>query len=330
MPKPKYAAGRGLASYFGSEDKAQICDVFFAETCIAETEDELEFRGGSNTHQHDLPDGFRCDFPPLKDGYRPGRKPCGITIDLEKAPQDIADVYLRLTLLSQTKVLPNTVNLDGIFGLLPMMAWTNYGPLLPDNINKARAYAWSQNDHLVVRSVDKFPPMADYVIPPGVRIANTANVRLGAYLGEGTTVMHAGFVNFNSGTIGPAMVEGRISAGITLDAHSDLGGGASTMGTLSGGNDTVVSLGKRCLIGANAGINIPLGDDCIVEAGLYLTAGQRVQVLDDKGAIVKTCKAIELQNQNQLLFIRNSETGAVQCRPNHKAVQLNDELHQND
>ena len=181
-----------------------------------------------------------------------------------------------------------------------------------------------------IRSLDKFPCLTDYIVPPGVRIADASRVRLGAYLSEGTTVMHEGFVNFNAGTLGPAMIEGRISAGVVIGANSDLGGGCSTMGTLSGGNDVKISVGEDCLLGANSGLGIPLGDRCIVEAGLYLTAGSKVEVLDKNNELVKTVKASELSSKDDQLFIRNSLTGAIQCKPNRKKVSLNDQLHTND
>jgi len=177
--------------------------------------------------------------------------------------------------------------------------------------------------------VDKFPKMTNYVVPKGVRIAHTARVRLGAYLGEGTTIMHEGFVNFNAGTEGPGMIEGRISAGVFVGAESDLGGGCSTMGTLSGGNNVVISIGKKCLIGANAGVGIPLGDRCTIEAGLYVTASTKVNVLDDSGKEVKKIKAKDLSGKSDLLFRRNSQTGAVECLTNKSAIELNAALHKN-
>jgi 2,3,4,5-tetrahydropyridine-2-carboxylate N-succinyltransferase len=240
------------------------------------------------------------------------------------------EAYLKLHLLSHRQVLPNEQNLDGIFGQLPNVAWTDAGAIdleeLPDEQLKARA----EGRVLEVSSVDKFPKMTNYVAPIGVRIAHTARVRLGAYLGEGTTVMHEGFVNFNAGAIGPNMIEGRLSQGVTMDAGSDLGGSSSTMGTLSGGGEMVLTIGKDCLLGANAGTGIPLGDRCIIEAGLYITASTAVQVLDENKNFVKVVKARELAGQNDMLFIRNSQTGIVECRTNQKAIQLNDSLHSNN
>ena len=240
--------------------------------------------------------------------------------------EDVKDAYLKLHLLSMKLVKPNTINLEGIFSALPNIAWTNQGPIHPNDLEKLRP----EYDSLYIRSLDKFPCLTDYVIPNGVRIADASRVRLGAYLSEGTTIMHEGFVNFNAGTLGPSMIEGRISAGVVIGKNSDLGGGCSTMGTLSGGNDVKISVGEDCLLGANSGLGIPLGDRCIVEAGLYLTAGSKVEVIDENNKIIKTVKASELSSKNDQLFIRNSLTGAIQCKANTKSVSLNDQLHKND
>ena len=239
---------------------------------------------------------------------------------------DICEAYLKLYLLSLRICEPNSLDLTNIFTVLPNVAWTNQGPVDVDEIDLFR----SKNGEVSVRSVDKFPCMTDYVIPSGVRIADASRVRLGAYLSEGTTVMHEGFVNFNAGTLGAAMIEGRISAGVVVGKNSDLGGGCSTMGTLSGGNDVKISIGEDCLLGANSGLGIPLGDRCIIEAGLYLTGGSKVEVLDSKNTITEVVKASTLSNQNDLLFIRNSITGSIQCKPNLKSVVLNETLHKND
>ena len=212
---------------------------------------------------------------------------------------------------------PNSLNLDGIFNALPNIAWTNIGPVDPNEVEGMRA----EHQNIIVKSVDKFPCMTDYVIPSGVRIADGSRVRLGAYLSEGTTVMHEGFINFNAGTLGSAMIEGRISAGVIVGKNSDLGGGCSTMGTLSGGNNVKISVGEDCLLGANSGLGIPLGDRCIVEAGLYLTAGSKVERKDKEGKVIETVKASELSNHSDLLFIRNSITGSIECRPNIKSVE---------
>ena len=247
-------------------------------------------------------------------------------LNQDTAIKNVKDAYLKLHLLSLKLVKPNTINLEGIFNALPNVVWTSQGPVHPDDLEEIR----KDNDSLFVRSIDKFPCLTDYVIPEGIRIADASRVRLGAYLSEGTTVMHEGFVNFNAGTLGPAMIEGRISAGVVIGANSDLGGGCSTMGTLSGGNDVKISVGEDCLLGANSGLGIPLGDRCIVEAGLYLTAGSKVEVLDKNNELVKTVKASELSSKDDQLFIRNSLTGAIQCKPNRKKVSLNDQLHTND
>ena len=244
--------------------------------------------------------------------------------DLEVS--NICEAYIKLYLLSLRISKPNSLNLDGIFASLPNVAWTNLGPVDPKDIDLFR----SKYGEFSVRSVDKFPPMTDYVIPSGVRIADSSRVRLGAYLSEGTTIMHEGFVNFNAGTLGAAMIEGRISAGVVIGKNSDLGGGCSTMGTLSGGNDVKISVGEDCLLGANSGLGIPLGDRCIVEAGLYLTGGSKVEVLNSNRDLIETVKASSLSGQNDLLFIRNSLTGSIQCSPNQKSISLNETLHKND
>ena len=220
-------------------------------------------------------------------------------------------------------VRPNDINLDGIFSVLPIVCWTSLGPVDPDDLPEVQMRARSSGTHLEVRSVDRFPPMLDYVSPSGVRIADGGRVRLGAYLAEGTTVMHEGFVNFNAGTLGAAMIEGRISQGVVVGEGSDVGGGASTMGTLSGGGTERVSIGSGCLLGANAGLGIALGDNSVVEAGLYLSAGTMVRLPD--GA---TAKARELSGSPNLLFRRNSQTGAVEALPRSGTwVGLNQDLH---
>ncbi|MFK4087395.1 2,3,4,5-tetrahydropyridine-2,6-dicarboxylate N-succinyltransferase [Kribbella sp. NPDC020789] len=246
-------------------------------------------------------------------------------IALDEAPAGTADAYLRLHLLSHRLVKPHGLNLDGIFGALPNNAWTSIGPVPVDEIEHVRLRARAAGQHLSVTSVDKFPRMTDYVVPSGVRIGDADRVRLGAHLAEGTTVMHEGFVNFNAGTLGTSMVEGRIVAGVVVDDGSDIGAGASIMGTLSGGGKQVVSIGKRCLLGANGGTGISLGDDCVVEAGLYVTAGTKVTLPD--GSVVK---ARELSGQPGLLFLRNSVTGAVEARPRKgEGITLNEALHAN-
>ncbi|MEU1629013.1 2,3,4,5-tetrahydropyridine-2,6-dicarboxylate N-succinyltransferase [Streptomyces sp. NPDC020096] len=231
-----------------------------------------------------------------------------VIASLDDKPLDAHDAYLRLHLLSHRLVRPNGQNLDGIFGLLANVAWTSIGPVPVDNVERARLAARAEGLHLAVYGVDKFPRMTDYVVPSGVRIADADRVRLGAHLAAGTTVMHEGFCNFNAGTLGTSMVEGRITQGVIVDDGSDIGGGSSIMGTLSGGGKQVVRIGKRCLLGAEAGIGISLGDDCVVEAGLYVTAGTRVTLPD--GQVVK---ALELSGADNLLFRRNSLTGTVEA-----------------
>ena len=242
-------------------------------------------------------------------------------------PSTVQETYLKLHLISLRLVKPNQTNLEGIFGILPNVAWTSIGPVdvseLSEKINEYK----TNGTAIRVFSLDKFPSLTDYVSLTDVRIADASRVRLGAYLGSGTTVMHEGFVNFNAGTLGEAMVEGRISQGVVVAENSDIGGGASTMGTLSGGNDIKISIGRNCLLGANSGLGIPLGDRCTVEAGLYLTSGAKVEMLDETGKIVKSLKAKELANKTDLLFIRNSLTGAIQCKKNLNVNKLNKDLH---
>ena len=226
-----------------------------------------------------------------------------IVDDLQAPPVDTADAYLRLHLLSHRLVKPRSINLDGIFGVLPIVAWTNIGAVAVDRVTATRLHLRRKGQHLTVHGVDRFPRMVDYVVPSGVRIADADRVRLGAYLAPGTVVMHEGFVNFNAGTLGTSMVEGRISAGVVVDDGSDIGGGASIMGTLSGGGTEQISIGKGSLIGANAGVGLSLGDNCVVEAGLYVTAGSKVRLPDGTVA-----KAREVSGRDDLLFRRNSQT----------------------
>jgi 2,3,4,5-tetrahydropyridine-2-carboxylate N-succinyltransferase len=249
-----------------------------------------------------------------------------VIASLDDKPLDTHDAYLRLHLLSHRLVQPHGQNLDGLFGVLANVAWTSLGPVAVDSLEEVRLNARAEGLHLSVTSVDKFPRMTDYVAPKGVRIADADRVRLGAHLAAGTTVMHEGFVNFNAGTLGTSMVEGRISAGVVVGDGSDIGGGASTMGTLSGGGNVRITIGERCLVGAEAGVGIALGDECVVEAGLYVTAGTRVTMPD--GQIVK---ARELSGASHILFRRNSVTGAVEARPNNAVWDgLNEVLHSND
>jgi 2,3,4,5-tetrahydropyridine-2-carboxylate N-succinyltransferase len=250
-------------------------------------------------------------------------------IDLTTPPTDTTDAYLRLHLLSHRLVRPHGQNLDGIFAVLPNVVWTDRGPCSPDGFEETRMRMRAATGVApTVHGVDKFPRMVDYVVPSGVRIADADRVRLGAHLAAGTTVMHEGFVNFNAGTLGVSMIEGRVSAGVVVDDGSDVGGGASIMGTLSGGGKVTISVGRRSLVGANAGLGISLGDDCVVESGLYLTAGSKVGLLGEEGT--RVVKARELSGQDGLLFRRNSLTGAVEAlhRPGI-GITLNPDLHAN-
>ena len=239
----------------------------------------------------------------------------------DKPIEDIPTAWLKLYLLSLRFFKPNELSFENIFSVLPNIAWTNKGPLRAEGLESIIA-----DEDFKLYAIDKFPPMTDYVVPKGVRIADSSRVRLGAYLGEGTTIMHEGFVNYNAGTEGPNMIEGRISAGVFIGKDSDLGGGSSTMGTLSGGNKEVIKVGERCLLGANSGIGISLGNDCIVEAGLYLTAGTKVTVLENN----KVLKALELSGKNGILYFRDSLSGKVCARPNKGNFRLNEVLHDNN
>ncbi len=251
--------------------------------------------------------------------------------ELDVAPTSAADVYLRLHLLSARHVRPREVALDGIFGVLANVAWTSAGPVQVERLDELRWRARQAGDVLTVHGVDKFPRMTDYVVPPGVRIADADRVRLGAHLAAGTTVMHEGFVNFNAGTLGTSMVEGRISAGVVVGDGTDIGGGASIMGTLSGGGTEQITIGRRCLLGAESGIGISLGDDCVVEAGLYVTAGTLVAVHDGGGGEPAVVKARQLSGSSGLLFRRNSRSGAVEALPRAASWGgLNTQLHAND
>jgi len=256
-----------------------------------------------------------------------GRPAVAVLLQKDQPPGNVPEAYLKLHLLSHRLIRPHGTNLEGLFGALPNVAWTSEGAIDINELPGRQLAARLRGEVLEVSCVDKFPKMTNYVVPGGVRIAHTARVRLGAYLGEGTTIMHEGFVNFNAGTEGPGMIEGRISAGVVVGSGSDLGGGCSTIGTLSGGGNIVISVGKKCLIGANAGIGIPLGDRCTVEAGLFVTAGTKVTMLDAQGMPVETAKARDLAGKSDLLFRRNSTTGAVECLTNRTAVELNKELH---
>lgn len=305
------ASGIGLANITA---QGTVLDVWFPQPTLS----ELASSDASNV---------RAELAKLQgaDSDRDvQRKIIEIEIDTTKAPASTADVYLRLHLLSHRLVKPHGQSLEGIFGLLPNVVWTSYGPCLNENFEKTRARLMNRG-HVTVYGVDKFPRMVDYVIPSGVRIADADRVRLGAYLSSGTTVMHEGFVNFNAGTLGASMVEGRISAGVIVGDGSDIGGGASIMGTLSGGGKEIISIGEKTLLGANAGLGISLGNNCVVEAGLYLTAASKVTLPD--GQIVK---ARELSGGNNLLFRRNSQNGSIEALPKEGSWGgLNSVLHAN-
>ncbi|RAS69277.1 2,3,4,5-tetrahydropyridine-2-carboxylate N-succinyltransferase [Vibrio diazotrophicus] len=253
-----------------------------------------------------------------------------VVLAADEKPQSVSEGFLKLQLISNRLVKPHGTVLDGIFGLLHNIAWTNEGPIDLPELTERQIEARLAGRALTVDCVDKFPKMVDYVVPAGVRIADTSRVRLGAHVGEGTTVMHEGFINFNAGTTGVSMVEGRISAGVLVGNGSDIGGGASIMGTLSGGGTVVVSIGENSLLGANSGLGFPLGDRCTVESGLYVTAGTKVQMLDKEGNKVEIVKARDLAGVSDLLFRRNSQTGQVECLANKSAVELNSELHSNN
>ncbi len=297
------AIGVGLATY----QNQQVLDVWFPTPTLGSLAD-------SSLALSDSTDAIR--------GVE--RKVIEVRIpDLSQPIKSVEDAYLRLHLLSHRLVKPRSINVEGIFGILPNVVWTHRGAILPSEFAACKARAMAQNIELTVLAVDKFPRMIDYVVPSGVRIADGDRVRLGAHLAEGTTVMHEGFVNFNAGTLGTSMVEGRISAGVLVGDESDIGGGASIMGTLSGGGKEVITIGKKCLIGANAGVGISLGDNCIVEAGTYITAGSKITLPD--GEVVK---ARELSGHSDLLYRRNSLDGKLEVVPTNGAWSgLNPQLH---
>ncbi|MFM8452836.1 MAG: 2,3,4,5-tetrahydropyridine-2,6-dicarboxylate N-succinyltransferase [Acidimicrobiaceae bacterium] len=308
MSKTKLAWGVGVATVSPND---AVLDVFFRKLGWGEV----------------TPDEFLSSLPEAHTDPRRGVGivPVNVSIDTSAAPRDATDAYLRLHLMSHRLALPNSMNLDGIFGLLANVAWTSLGAVPIDQIDEVTFNLRRRGEHLTIHGVDKFPRMTDYVVPSGVRIADASRVRLGAHLAPGTTVMHEGFCNFNAGTLGTSMVEGRISAGVIVDDGSDIGGGASIMGTLSGGGKEVISVGKRCLLGANSGLGISLGDDCIIEAGLYVTGGTLVKLPD--ATIVK---ARQLSGANNLLFRRNSQTGAVEASQRTGSWGgLNSALHKN-
>jgi len=334
-----------LAFGVGTQNRQNTwLEVFYAQpllnpagALVAKVVEKLGYQGGnqaiaiSNSQAADLAEalkGVDATQAALLTRLAESQKPLVVTLLAEDAAlTSTPEAYLKLHLLSHRLVKPHGLNLTGIFPLLPNVAWTSQGAVDLGELAERQLEARLKGDLLEVFSVDKFPKMTDYVVPAGVRIADSARIRLGAYVGEGTTVMHEGFVNFNAGTAGPGMIEGRVSAGVFVGKGSDLGGGCSTMGTLSGGGNIVISVGEGCLIGANAGIGIPLGDRNTVESGLYITAGTKVALLDADNKLVKVLKARELAGQPDLLFRRNSQTGAVECKTHKSAIELNEALH---
>lgn len=314
------AVGDGIATV---ADDGTVLDTWFPEPRLAG-------EAGKGTRRLDAGEARAAFGEDVRVGRDEARRVETVAVrteigSLADPPVDAHDVYLRLHLLSARLVRPHRVNLEGIFGLLATVVWTSAGPCAVDGFERVRT-ALRARGPVTVDGVDKFPRMTDYVVPSGVRIADASRVRLGAHLAAGTTVMHEGFVNFNAGTLGTSMIEGRVSAGVVVGADSDVGGGASIMGTLSGGGTQVISVGERCLLGANSGIGISLGDDCVVEAGLYVTAGTKVALPD--GTAVK---AAELSGRSGLLLRRNSATGGVEALPRNGAkIALNTDLHTNN
>jgi 2,3,4,5-tetrahydropyridine-2-carboxylate N-succinyltransferase len=333
-----FACGLGLAA---RNRRSDVLDVYYPAPIMAPSVELAKvIRAALPARQAELDPGAAARLGrALRDAGSPtvaarwlelaecDRPLFAVVLERDDAIESTAEAYLKLHLLSHRLALPNSLNLDGIFARLPNVAWTSQGPVDAAEIGDRILAARRTGDALVVHAVDKFPRMTDYVVPSGVRIADASRIRLGAYLGEGTTVMHEGFVNFNAGALGPNMIEGRISQGVIVREHSDLGGSSSTMGTLSGGGNIRITIGQHCLIGANAGTGIPLGDRCTIEAGLYVTAGSRVDVVDENGTVVKSVKARELAGHTDLLFIRNSRNGRVECRTNRAAIELNEQLH---
>jgi 2,3,4,5-tetrahydropyridine-2-carboxylate N-succinyltransferase len=318
---PTSAWGYGLATYAGVEGEGGVLDTWYPSPRLGPADADLEAP----------PELARLEGV---DEVRGVRRLVVRTVvaDLQGAIADTTDAWLRLHLLSHRLVRPHSVNLDGIFKHLTNVVWTDAGPCPVEDFESTRLRLVEARGRVSVLGVDKFPRMTDYVVPSGVRIGDADRVRLGAHLAEGTTVMHEGFVNYNAGTLGTSMVEGRVSAGVVVGDGSDVGGGASIMGTLSGGGKEVISIGRRCLIGANAGIGISLGDDCVVEAGCYVTAGTKVTITlphegDGKARVVK---ALELSGASNVLFRRNSTTGVVEAVPwGGDGIELNADLHAN-
>lgn len=342
-----FAAGLGIAT---TDSKGDVIEVYYSKAFVQTKKNMVavsdfvrickeifDYDGGCKTysiadmnidHLIDIFSGHQGTIDFL-DSVRDAQDRVYFTIlQKDESPIDIFESYLKLTLLSNRSVEPNSIDLYGLFSNLPNLVWTNQGPISVDDYPSRQLKARVNGEVLEVFSVDKFPKMLNHVIPTGVRVGDAARVRLGAHLSEGTTVMHEGFVNFNAGTLGKSMIEGRISAGVVVGDGSDLGGGCSTMGTLSGGNNIRISVGKDCLIGANAGIGIPLGDRCVVEAGLYVTAGSKIIYLGSSN-FPRLLKASEFAGHDDLLFRRNSHSGRVEVIKKINEVTLNEELHKN-
>ncbi|MBE8215332.1 MAG: 2,3,4,5-tetrahydropyridine-2,6-dicarboxylate N-succinyltransferase [Endozoicomonadaceae bacterium] len=300
----------------------------------------VNYQGGNQTIQLDSPTCHALESLCLKENMKElalhfavmecsSQNRLMVILEKDLPLQNVTEAYLKLHLLSHRLIKPNQLNLDHLFTVLPNIAWTSHGPILPSELLEKQLLCRANGEILEVYSVDKFPKMSNYIVPKDIRIADTARIRLGAYVGSGTTIMHEGFINFNAGVEGPNMIEGRISAGVFVENNTDLGGGCSTMGTLSGGNSNLISVGKHCLIGANAGLGISLGDNCTIEAGLYLTAGAKVAYIHQNKKSIDQVKAHTLSGKNNLLFRRNSQTGKIECLSNEKPIALNDILHQN-
>jgi len=347
MSKKIFAAGLGIAT---NDSNGNVIEVFFAKAFIQSEKnfdavsdfvrlcsEVFGYDGGSHTYSikdfnvDHLIDIFKDHSGTVAflEAVKTAQDRAYITIlEKDEEIQDIFQAYLKLTLLSNRAVKPNCLDLNGIFPKLPNLAWTSEGPITIDDLPSRQLVARVAGKNLEIFSVDKFPKMANHVVPRGVRIADASRVRIGAHLSEGTTVMHEGFCNFNAGTLGESMVEGRISAGVVIGNGSDLGGGCSTMGTLSGGNKVRISIGEKCLVGANAGVGIPLGDNCIIEAGLYVTAGAKLKFYngDDLPLVIK---ASELSGESDILFRRNSLDGGIEAIQKQNEVVLNEELHKN-
>ena len=341
---PTFALGFGTAT---KNRDNKIIEVFFPHPLLNPSDDlvavigaMIGYQGGNKSHEvaADIAEQLSAAFYGQNDDSNANftqaascsSQPLVLTIlEIDSAPKTVPEAYLKLQLISHRLVKPHDLVLDGIFNVLHNIAWTNKGAIDLPELAQHQIEARLKGETINVTCVDKFPKMVDYVVPIGVRIADTSRVRLGAYVGNGTTVMHEGFINFNAGTAGVSMVEGRISAGVMVAHKSDIGGGASIMGTLSGGGEMVISIGEACLLGANSGLGIPLGDRCTIEAGLYVTAGSKIKLLDKEGKEAGFLKASELANKNDLLFRRNSMTGEIECLVNKSTVELNNMLHCN-